>query len=156
VALAGAAPLKERDDPDFPESLRGDFVGIFAVDFDWGAFGACLAVTGFEDACFADDFSATGLIAAGLVALEAAAFVAGFLAVFAGAFLETGAGFLTTWVLETGLTLRSAFFTAGFLSGAALTGLEGDFPEDFRTGEDLEFFFNGALVKPKSRARKCR
>jgi hypothetical protein len=101
-------------------------------------------------------FEATGFLATGFAVLAGVFFATGFGAGLAGAFLATGAGFLTTLTLETGLALGATFFTAGFLTGAVLTGLEGDFPEDFRTGEDLEFFFNGELVKPKSRARKDR
>ena len=134
--MAGAAPESEREAPDFPESLDEVFDGaVLAGDLAAGAFGAGLVATAFVATVLAG-----ALLGAGL----------------AGAFLATGAGFLTTLTLETGLALGATFFTAGFLTGAVLTGLEGDFPEDFRTGEDLEFFFNGELVKPKSRARKDR
>jgi hypothetical protein len=121
------------------------------------------AATVLAGAILGTGFEATGFLATGLAGvffagagLERAFFAAGLGAGFAGAFLATGAGFLTTLTLETGLALGATFFTAGFLTEAALTGLEGDFPEDFRTGEDLEFFFNGELVKPSTRARKDR
>jgi hypothetical protein len=121
------------------------------------------AATVLAGAILGTGFEATGFLATVLAGvffagadLEGAFFAAGLGAGFAGAFLATGAGFLTTLTFETGLALGATFFTAGFLTEAALTGLEGDFPEDFRTGEDLEFFFNGELVKPSTRARKDR
>jgi hypothetical protein len=134
---------------------------VFAGDFAAGAFAAGLAATTFAatvlaGAILGTGFEATGFLATGLAGLEGAFFAAGLGAGFAGAFLATGAGFLTTLTFETGFALGATFFTAGFLTEAALTGLEGDFPEDFRTGEDLEFFFNGELVKPSTRARKDR
>jgi hypothetical protein len=130
-----------------------------------GAFlGAVLAATGLEGVF---------PFAAGFEDFAGAALGAGFFAdleigltgeAFFGAFFATGrdfgrafgVGFLNALALETGFAFGATLFTAGFLNGADFTGLEGDFPEDFRTGEEVGFFFNGALVKPKSRARKDR
>ena len=97
---------------------------------------------------------------------------AGFLAAafLAGAFLTTGAGlergFLATFLAGSGF-LTAAFgaglvglasLSAGFFAGAFLTAGVGltDFPEGFRDGEGLDFFFNVAQLVPKSRARKVR
>jgi hypothetical protein len=95
-----------------------------------------------------------GFLAAGLALLLVLfGLGAGFLA---GAFFLAGAAFLTA--LAAGLFAGAFLARAGFLAGAFLAEAEGftDFPEGFRDGEGLDFFFNGAQVKPKSRARKDR
>ena len=82
----------------------------------------------------------------------------------AGAVLETGfagSGFLTgafETVLAGVVSFGADFLAAAFLAGAFLTAGVGltDFPEGFRDGEGLDFFFNVAQLVPKSRARKVR
>ena len=80
---------------------------------------------------------------------------AGFFSALEGAFLA-GSGFLTAAFaagLDGFFSLGAGFFTGAFLAeGDGLTGL----PEGFRDEEGLDFFFNGAQLVPKSRARKDR
>jgi hypothetical protein len=144
----------EREAPDLPESLAEDLAGDFTVALGSGAFGAGLAATVLAGAALGTVFPATGFLEAGAAVLTATV-GEGF---FEGCALAAGAGLWDAAFLGAGadLALGAGFFAAGFLTGAAFTTLEGDFPEDFRTGEEVEFFFNGALVKPKSRARKDR
>ena len=132
--------------------------GFAGSGFLTGAFETVLAGV----VSFGADFLACAFLAIG----------AGFLAAafLAGAFLTTGAGlergFLAAFLAGSGF-LTAAFgaglvglasLSAGFFAGAFLTAGVGltDFPEGFRDGEGLDFFFNVAQLVPKSRARKVR
>lgn len=79
------------------------------------------------------------------------AFLAGTAAILEAGFLA-GSGFLTA-AFEALADLGAGFLAGAFLAaGVGLTG----FPEGFRDEEGWDFFFNGAQLVPKSRARKDR
>jgi hypothetical protein len=96
-----------------------------------------------------------GFLAETFLAVAETALEAGFFSALEGAFLA-GSGFFTATFkagLEGFFSLGAGFFTGAFLTeGVGLTG----FPEGFRDEEGLDFFFNGAQLVPKSRARKDR
>lgn len=163
MALVGACPEIESESPDFsflPELFSAKAKGAatlpLAGAFAAGALAATTGLAGTFTGVLATGFFAGAFFVYALGAdfLERGAFFAtGFLA-GAGAFLA-GTGFLAGFFADL-TALEGAFFRgalATFLAkGAFLTG----FPEGFRDGEDLEFFFNGSRVMPKSRARKDR
>jgi len=156
----------ERERPLFPPlaafSLAEGFAEVTGADLAKGVFetgGAFVGAGVVLETVFAGSGFVTGAFETGLagaflaagVGLERGDLESGFIAA-----CFAGSGFLTA-AFGAGLaglvSLGAGFFGSAFLTTEV--GLTG-FPEGFRDGEGLDFFFNVAQLVPKSRARKVR